>query len=461
MLTSEQVRAKLSHPTIDCDGHMVEHLGLLAQFLNEQEPGLAERYRAYSQRVPLRGEGSLEGDFKWRYQQTPWWGHAAVTLDRATAYAPGLMYKRMDELGLDVMLLYPSLALSMMMIPDAAMRIPVVTAVNRMLAEIWAPYSDRIIPAAAIPMYDVAETVEHLRTSAAMGHKIVAIPANVARPIPGVHALAPGAYPSASWPDHYGLDTQDYGPVWAEAQRLKLAVSSHGNTSCRYVHSGRRSPTNFMFNHIGSHSYQQGELTRSLFMSGVTRRFPAMRIAALECGVSWAVQMVMDLVERWEKRGGDHIQQYDPARVDWPLFTSLLREHGGPRFANVELVEDPMSHKGAPPHDDFGEVPCQSAEQLIKDFADHFYFGCNSDDRGTSWAFRNPGGFVLKAMFASDVAHWDVPNMANCVAESYEFITRDELNEDEYRKLMFDHVAEYLRAANPDFFAGTIIADRF
>ena len=47
------------------------------------------------------------------------------------------------------------------------MRIPVVTAINRMMAEIWAPYRDRIIPAAVIPMYDVAETVDVLKVLAA------------------------------------------------------------------------------------------------------------------------------------------------------------------------------------------------------------------------------------------------------------------------------------------------------
>lgn len=457
MESSESVRNRVTHPIIDCDGHMVEHPGVFRQFLDEQQPGLAGRYEDYGRRVKLRGEGSIEADRHWRYQRNPWWGHSARTLDRATSFAPGLLYNRLDRIGVDLTVLYPSTGLAVMTIPDADMRIPAVTAFNTMMAEIWAPYRDRVVAAAAIPMFEVAETVEHLRTAARLGFKVVAIAANVARPIPGVAALAPGAYPSASWPDTYGLDSEyDYSPVWAEAQKLKLAVTSHGSTASRYIINGRRSPTNFMFNHIGSHSYQQGELLRSLYMSGITRKHPGLQLAFLECGASWAVQMLFDLVERWEKRGGEHIWQYDPSRVDWPEFANLVRNNGGPRYANIAIEEDHISKLGAP-DDDFAAIPLKSAEELVREFIEHFHYGCNADDRGTSWAFRNPGGFVLKAMFATDISHWDVPDMDACVAESYRFVERGELDEAEYRKFTYEHALAFYRSANPAFFKGTVI----
>jgi predicted TIM-barrel fold metal-dependent hydrolase len=431
---------------------MVEHLGVFREFLDEEQPGFGARYEEYGKRVKLRGEGSKDADRHWRYQRTPWWGHAGETHDRATSFAPGLLYDRLDELGVDVTVIYPSVGLGVITVPDADMRIPAVTAFNKMMAELWQPYRDRVVPAAAIPMHEVAETIEHLRTAKQLGFKVVAISANVARPIPGVAALSHAAYPAASWPDQYGLDSQyDYSPVWREVQRLGLALTSHGNTASRYVHNGRHSPTNFMFNHIGSHSYQQGELARSLYMWGITRKFPSLGFAFLECGVSWAVQMLFDLVERWEKRGGKNIWQYDPARIDWAEFGRLLREKGGTRYAKIGLVDDPLSMVGAAPDDDFGAIPTTTAEQMVADFAANFYYGCNGDDLGTSWAFRNPGGF------ATDISHWDVPDMASCVAESYKFVTRGHLNEEEYRKFVFDHAVEFYLKANPEFFKGTVI----
>ena len=44
---------------------------------------------------------------------------------------------------------------------------------------------------------------------------------------------------------------------------------------------------------------------RSLIFSGVTRRFPKLSFAFLEGGVSWALTLLTDIVEHWEKRNAD------------------------------------------------------------------------------------------------------------------------------------------------------------
>ena len=51
-------------------------------------------------------------------------------------------------------------------------------------------------------------------------------------------------------------------------------------------------------------------LCKALFLGGVTRRFPELRVGFLEGGVSWACELFAGLVGHWEKRN----QRRDPAR---------------------------------------------------------------------------------------------------------------------------------------------------
>ena len=48
----------------------------------------------------------------------------------------------------------------------------------------------------------------------------------------------------------------------------------------------------------------------------------------------------------------------------------------------------------------------------------HFYFGCEADDPLVAWAFDREGqslGARLRAIFGSDISHWDVPDMTEPV----------------------------------------------
>ena len=72
----------------------------------------------------------------------------------------------------------------------------------------------------------------------------------------------------------------------------------------------------------------------------------------------------------------------------------------------------------------------------------HFYFGCEGDDPGVSWAFNgrtNPAGARLRAMFGSDISHWDVPDMTEPMAEAYEQVEDGRLSRERLPRL---HVRE-------------------
>jgi hypothetical protein len=87
-----------------------------------------------------------------------------------------------------------------------------------------------------------------------------------------------------------------------------------------------------------------------------------------------------------------------------------------------------------------------------------FYFGCEADDPTVAWAFDdrvNPFGAKLRAMFSSDLGHWDVPDMGGIVAEAYELVERRLLGEEEFRDFVFANPVRFYTRANPDFFRGT------
>ena len=103
-------------------------------------------------------------------------------------------------------------------------------------------------------------------------------PEGVHRPIPKPDPDNPTPFlmPGQTWWfDSFGLDSAyDYDPVWAKAQELGFAVTCHGGLGD--VPTGSfSSVTNYSHNHIGAFGNRMHRMCKSLFMSGITRRFPS------------------------------------------------------------------------------------------------------------------------------------------------------------------------------------------
>jgi hypothetical protein len=121
--------------------------------------------------------------------------------------------------------------------------------------------------------------------------------------------------------------------------------------------------------------------------------------------------------------------------------------------------------KAAAPHeslgtDDFAESGIEAPEQIADIFTRQFSFGCEADDPLNALAFDRallPLGARLNAMFASDIGHWDVPDMRGVVGEAWELVEDGRLDQDEFRDFTFGNTARMLTAGNPDFFAGTVV----
>lgn len=464
MTSSARIRERLDHPIIDVDGHYLELVPVFAEYLRETaDAKTAERLCELIDMDPRRATrperaGQVE---RWG-QRTPWWGAPGTTLDRATAHVPAILYRRLDELGIDVSILYPSLGLIVAGLADADMRQAGCRALNRYQADLLNGLSDRLLGPAILPVHTPAEAIAELEYCVeVLGNRTCMIMGNARRIRPELRGDATVPYPRNTRLDVLGFDSEyDYDPFWRRCVELGVSITCHGG-SMGFDH--RESPTSYMYNHIGQFAANGEAFAKGLFFGGVTRRFPELRFAFLEGGVGWGVQLLAGLADRWVKRGGPNIAALDPARVDWQEVEALLAAEN-PRYAKPDVMASLRSYTDSPPQqrDEFAAAGIEKLEDIPALFVERFFFGCEADDPINAWAFderRNPFGVKLRAILGSDIGHWDVVDMAEVLEEAYEGVERGLVSEDDFRDFACDNAIRLHAHTNPDFFAGTIVEE--
>jgi predicted TIM-barrel fold metal-dependent hydrolase len=466
---SARVRESVGHPILDGDGHFVEVWPLAHEEIVsyiEQEAGAALRDRFLEGHAqPFDTTSSLRtiaGDTD-RWQSMPsWWGWPTEnTSDRATSYLPKLLAERLDEFGIDLTILYPSMSLAFLDLDDAELAPVVCRAVNRMHARLFEPYRDRMIVGALIPMNTPEGAVSTLEHASQLGLKAGAISGFIRRPIAKLEREHGLLDPPVSRYDNYGMDSEyDYDPFWARCCALHFAPISHSSDQ---YHNVARSPSSYVYNHVGGLGRGHEALCKSLFLGGVTKRFPDLRIGFLEGGVAWACSLYADLIGHFEKRGGESIRHLDPSRLDVDGLMALFDTHAGREvLAEKDRVRAHFEQPGARPEqlDEFEAVGLRRAEEIRDRFVPNFYFGCEADDPLVPWAFAervNPFGARLRAMLGSDISHWDVSDMTEPIAESYEAVERGVLSEEDFREFAFTNAVRLHAGMNREFFAGTVV----
>jgi predicted TIM-barrel fold metal-dependent hydrolase len=365
--------------------------------------------------------------------------------------------------------LYGSRTLTTTAIQDDEVRRVACRALNAFNAEVYRPYADRMTPAAHIPMHTPEEAIAELEHAVGeLGFKAIMINGLVHRPIGEValRGLTPKGQLLPQWGsgsgerlDCLGLDSAyDYDPFWRRCVELRVVPASH---TPGMGWGSRRSVSNYMANHIGSFAASMEAQCRSLFMGGVTHRFPELAFGLLEGGVSWACQLYADLVGHWEKRNRQSIHHLDPARIDVAAIERLFAQYGDAHFhARVPgLVEAFTKLEPEPPFlDEWEGCGIERASDIRDQFVPSFFFGCEADDPGVALAFdarMHPLGAKLNAMFSSDLGHWDVPDMTGILPEAHELVEHGLLSERDFRDFVFANPARFYTRLNPDFFRGT------
>jgi len=453
------VRARLDHPVIDGDSHTQETAFAMEDFLKpvagSEIAALWSKFRSIHTVQPLRLTF-------WNVPSGP------ASIDRAMSMLPRLRKARLEEAGLDYCVIYTTMGLALVGHRNDEFRRACCRAMNVMNADMYmaADVADRMTPAAVIPMNSPAEAIDELEYCVTeLGYKTIMIPSEVRTSVKEVAEQAPELAAYTTHTHSFTLDALfDYDPFWQRCADLKVSIGCH--SSPRGGGGLRGSPSNYVFNHLGSFASGAEFLCRSLFLGGVTRRFPTLRFAFLEGGVGWAADLYASIVEAWEKRNMDTLMEYlNPHNLDMDLMVEMFEKYGNdyltpermrgyPETHNSRLDENPDNY------DDFRACEIKQKTDIRDLFVPNFYFGCEADDRLNAIAFDarlNHMDARLQATFGSDIGHWDVLDSRCVLNEAYELVEQGLMSEDDFRDFTFTNNVTLHAGVNPDFFKGTAI----
>ena len=455
---SVAVKARLDYPVIDTDVHVNDYTPALEDYVQHYggsalvdalRKALGGRFATRSAEGRDWYQQSPEERQHHRTLRSPWWARVTRnTLDLATYTLPDLLAERLEEQGADYSVLFPNDVLA----PAAAgdeFRQPLHRAINHFHADLYRKHAHRLTPVAGIPLNTPQEGIEELEFAVkTLGLKVINIAGGVRRPIAAIAAKYPKAeHPEvarhASYTDFYGLDSPyDYDPFWAKVVELGVPVTTHYGSQ---GWTGRQSISNYMFNHIGHFADGSQAFAKALFFGGVTRRFPG-------------------------------LQNYNPAHADVELLAALFEQYGADltkgRPLNKETLLRDSLGISALPHsrdpqgdelDDFLAAGIESVEDIRERWVKPFFFGAEADDRTVAAAFNtrvNPLGARINAIWSSDIGHWDVPDLTEPLAESWDLVEQGVISAEDFRALVFDNPYRFYTEARPDFFAGTDIASK-
>lgn len=454
-LTGAEVRARVGHPIIDGDAHIVECLFAFEDYLKKVGGAdMLRRWEARQQRPVY---------FKTR---SIWWGapSGAHTADRAMAMLPKYFAARMGECGIDFAHMLTTGGLNGLYIRDAELRQAYARAMNEMYAELFRDVGDRIRPVAIIPTYTPEEAIAELEHAVlSLGMKAAMIGTDVIQPWPEVARAAPQLAPYAERVQSIAIDTaHDYDPLWRRCVELGIAPICHTpGLGAGY----RASPSNYVFNHLGMFASGAEFFCRGLFMGGVTHRFPSLNFAFLECGVGWALTLLNDLVEHFEKRNVTYMREHlDPSMLDIDLLAELFDRYGDETLTGARIRANPHSRLADPtppePFDEWAASGMTQIRDLKRLFCDNFYFGCEADDRTIAVGFNrrlNPLGVKLKAAFGSDIGHWDVVDAKTVVGEAWGLVESKFIDAEDFRDFTYVNPAMLHLRMNPNYFTGTAL----
>jgi predicted TIM-barrel fold metal-dependent hydrolase len=281
----------------------------------------------------------------------------------------------LDGAGLAYSALYPTWGLHYGFITNRDWAIAACRAYNDWLHDTYLKRDKRFIGMAIIPMQEPAAAVKELRRCVTrLGMKGAVLPSN-GLPNP--------------------LGAKCFWPVYEEANRLGCAIAVHGGPHNRM---GLDDLDVFAAVNALGHPFGQMIAFASMLTNGLFDRYPEVRFAFLEGGVSWLTVMLERFPRAWET----HI----------PL---------DPRGESVRL--------------DAGEGIGERIASLIRD--GRIFVGCEGDEPFIADVARHAGG--APAFFSTDFPH--ETTRERCLAAISTIKKRKDLKPDDRQRVLFGNAA--------------------
>jgi predicted TIM-barrel fold metal-dependent hydrolase len=185
--------------------------------------------------------------------------------------------KHMDELKVDIQVLYPTLSL-IPLTPRPEFELALSRSYNRWLADLWKQAKERLRWAAVVPLMTMDQALAEVRFAKENGACAIFM-----RGTEGDRLLS----------DRY------FFPLYEEASRLDIAIG---------VHAANGSATLYNYYKYESVGFSKFKLNcvggfHSIVMDRIPDRFPKLRIGFLEISAEWLPYTYTDLSKRFRIKG--------------------------------------------------------------------------------------------------------------------------------------------------------------
>jgi predicted TIM-barrel fold metal-dependent hydrolase len=286
---------------IDTDTHVIEPADLWTSRVSVKKWG---------DRVPhVRFDAEL-GEEYWYFGDTRVTGTANPAMAFWKEYPPGHpktleeahptttsvaeRVKLMDEFGIHAHVLYPNVAGfgtgRFLTVKDPELMLACVQAYNDFLVEDYANAAPgRFVPIAALPFWDVEESVREIKRCADLGHK----------------GIMMGSQPE-DWGEPH-LPDRHWDPIWATAQDLELSVNFHiasGDFSKMFGGSMEDYGPSARYASMGVQLFvgNAGALAKIIY-GGICHRFPRLNFVSVESGIGWLPFALESMDWQWKNCG--------------------------------------------------------------------------------------------------------------------------------------------------------------
>ena len=259
-------------------GDQVPHVkrvdGLDIWFIGDQTAGLPG---AYSH----AGHDDYYPNFRKTFEDIP-----------SSMYDSVARLKWMDEEKLYANVMYPNVggfgAGSFLKIKDRKLTLECLRAYNDWLYEWCSIDSNRLVPVAAMPFWDLNQTVQEVTRVAKMGYRAILF---------------------CNQPQDHGMPTirdEFWDPVWATAQEAGLSVNFHigGGDLSDLLNDQANIGARANWARVSTMAFMDnGKCIADIICGGIPHRFPELPMISVESGAGWMPFLLESLDWQWRNSG--------------------------------------------------------------------------------------------------------------------------------------------------------------
>jgi len=276
---------------VDTDCHQMEPARIWIDYIDPAFRERAPRPEQVGARRTMVVEGEPLTAEEGKYPMAPPEFQAALvegmkrfSRAREQQFSPQSRLEDMDEQGVDVQIIYPTVGGQLLGKPfrDAELLAACCRAYNEWSREYTRAAPERLRWAAMLPLQEPKLALEEVRRADQAGCVSYYVRPN---PVAGRN-----------------LYHEDYAPLWAEIEKIGKPICLHDSGSPHLPSYGERMDTHTS-GHILAHPFEAMVAMMSLIWYGVAERHPRLTVVHVEADAGWLPYWLQRMEQHWEFSG--------------------------------------------------------------------------------------------------------------------------------------------------------------